>query len=141
MYDWLEGGAAEVQVPSGAVTDTITLGLTEITTATAPGDLVFGGESFRIETYRDGQPVPSSSLQGAITVTLTYAFADVAGVDVESLDVRYWDGTQWSTEGITIVSRDPAKNQIVVKLEHLSDFALFGEPQARARLPIVLRIR
>ncbi len=54
--------------------------------------------------------------------------------------MRVWNGIYWSTDGITVVSRDPADNRIVVTVAHLSEFALVGRDvnvAHRIHLPLV----
>jgi hypothetical protein len=71
-------------------------------------------------------------------VTLTYSDTDVAGLIEEELSFRYWDGLEWSTDGITVIERDTENNRLAVTISHLSDFALFGR-QVRIHLPLILR--
>ncbi|HMR67834.1 MAG TPA: hypothetical protein PKE64_27810 [Anaerolineae bacterium] len=74
------------------------------------------------------QLLPGYVFATPITLTIEYSDEDVVGLSggEESLELRYWDGSQWSSDGITKLSQDTANNTAVFQLEHLSEFGLFG---------------
>ena len=47
------------------------------------------------------------------------------------------DRQSWDDTGITVISRDPVNNRIVVTIAHLTTFGLF-DPSDRATLPLIL---
>jgi len=76
-------------------------------------------------------------------ITLTIAYSDEDVVDIprgeESLELRYWTGSEWSDDGITIVQRDTVNNRLVVSIAHLTEFALFGKDTYFYYMPIVFK--
>ena len=73
-----------------------------------------------------------------VTVTMQYNDSDVAGLDERTLEFLYWNGTEWSSDGITVIERDTINNRITVSVTHLTEFALFARP-IHVYLPIVQR--
>jgi uncharacterized repeat protein (TIGR01451 family) len=62
-----------------------------------------------------------------LTVTIEYTDGDLNGQDEDTLELMYWNGDAWVTDGITIVERDTVDNRLVGAIEHLTEFALFGQ--------------
>jgi hypothetical protein len=115
-----------VSVPAGAVTSTITLVYTPLYTASAPGGFSFAGHVFDLDAYQDNTLLPGFVFSQPVTITIHYSDADVAGLDENSLVLRYWTGSAWASDGISIIERNPAQNYVVFTITHLSEFALFG---------------
>ena len=79
-----------------------------------------------------------------ISLTIEYTYADVAGIDEDQLDVRYYDAQnqQWSSDGIVIIERDLAQNRIIATITHLTEFGLWGTSivaSEKLYLPLVAR--
>ncbi|MCG3207379.1 MAG: hypothetical protein FOGNACKC_00979 [Anaerolineae bacterium] len=79
-----------------------------------------------------------------VTLTIDYNPASLLNVDIESLEIRYWDENSltWRSDGITIISRDTANSRLVISVAHLTEFAIFGQPQTTGRsvfLPVVIK--
>ena len=107
--------------------------------ASVPGGFAFAGRAFDLDAYRDGEPVLGIELAAPLTITIHYTDADVLGLDEETLELRTWDGGKWTGDGVTIVSRDPAINRVVVTVDHLGSFALFGPGERQTiYLPLVV---
>ena len=134
IYTDTQGSPTVVKVPAGAVTDTTTLVYTPIQTSTAPSGFTFASHAFDLVAYRDGLPLPSFAFEKPVTVTIHYSESDVAEMDEETLKLRFWDGSGWSSDGITLVERNTAQNYVVFTIAHLSEFALFGEASPPAAL-------
>ena len=81
--------------------------------------------------------VPGMTFETPITLTIQYADSTVTGLDESTLILSYWDGSEWTEDGITVVARDPDHNRLVVTIDHLPEFALFGKHCIF--LPLVLR--
>ncbi|KAA3659523.1 MAG: hypothetical protein DWQ04_22065 [Chloroflexi bacterium] len=111
-------------------------------TANAPQGFAFAGVVFTLTPYEDGTPMPSPyALDKPLTLTLVYDDADLEAVrDGEAgLELHYWDGASWQTDGITIVERDLDNNRLVVEINHLTEFALFGTDGFTVYLPMVVK--
>jgi hypothetical protein len=128
-YTDTQGSPTVVQVPTGAVTDTTTLVYTPIQTSTAPSGFAFADHAFDLTAYRDGSPLPLT-FDPPITVTIHYTDTDITKLKEDTLGLRYWDGSVWSTDGITLAKRNSAQNYVVFSVSHLSEFALFGEAES-----------
>ncbi len=76
-----------------------------------------------------------------VTITIHYSEGDVAGLDENSLTLRYWNGSAWASDGISVVERNTAQNYVVFTVTHLSEFALFGSESEKYKvyLPLVIR--
>ena len=135
------GVTITVEVPPGAVAETTQLAFTSVPTVTgSPLGFVFAGHAFRLEAYRKGVLHSDLTFEEPITVTIHYTGSDVAGLDENTLELRYWDGDEWSADGITVVERDTVNKRLVTRIEHLSEFALFAQEQQpqKVYLPLVL---
>jgi hypothetical protein len=127
--DW-----GQVSLPTGVVTGTTVFTYAQTSTPTEnPGSFAFAGKSFTLEaTDAAGQPV--TTFAGRYTITLNYSDADwqAAGIPAEeNLNLYYWNGSAWV--GILPCagcSLDTVNNRITVVLDHLTEFALLGNPLA-----------
>jgi len=137
VYDLLDGSTT-VEVPAGAVSGAMTLLYLPLPDVRPAGGL-FPAHGFLLEVHQDGELLPGLAFGIPVTLTVHYTDAEIAGLDEETLEVRFWDSTAWSTEGITLVSRDLANNNLVVTIDHLSEFALTGRGQHTVYLPLILR--
>ncbi|MCX6031202.1 MAG: hypothetical protein NT169_18125 [Chloroflexi bacterium] len=116
------------------MTTTTTFTYTEILTPTqATGGFTFAGRAFTlVATDAAGQPV--TTFAGRYTITLNYSDTDwqAAGILAEeNLNLYFWDGTMW----VVVLpcagcSLDTINNQIIAVLDHLTEFALLGNPLA-----------
>ncbi|MEA3340370.1 MAG: S8 family serine peptidase [Chloroflexota bacterium] len=134
------GITTTIEIPPGAVTATAQVAYTPIPTITgSPPGFLFAGYAFGLEAYRGGALLPGLIFEHPITVTISYAEANVAGLDEHTLELHYRDGNEWAGDGITVVERDEVNNSLVVRVEHLSEFTLFAkERQPKIYLPLVL---
>ncbi|MCP4540728.1 MAG: hypothetical protein GY832_26620 [Chloroflexi bacterium] len=126
VYTDTQGSPTVIHVPAGAVTTPTTLVYTPVETATAPSGFSFASHAFDLDAYRDGVLLPDFTFDEPVTLTIHYTEADVAGLDEGTLDLRYWNGSAWATDGITLVERNTAQNYVVFEIVHLSEFALFA---------------
>lgn len=136
-----QGGSAAVAQPTTLV----------LMLANAPVNLPpaqqFAGHAFALTAYQQGASVAPFTFQQGITVTITYADADVAGLDETTLLLYYLETSTglWRTDGITLLARLPAENRLVLRVEHLTNFALLttiNPPTAattKIYLPLVTR--
>jgi uncharacterized repeat protein (TIGR01451 family) len=128
-----------IEVPQGAVTQDTTLIYTEVATVTTlPSGFAFAGRAFTLDAYQGGVLQPGLAFSVPVTITLTYDPDNLGGVPEDSLELSFWDGSGWSTDGITIIERDTANDRLTVTIEHLTDFALLGR-YSQLYLPLILR--
>jgi hypothetical protein len=139
VYTDTQGSATVIQVPSGAVTEEITLVYTPVETPTAPSDFAFAGHTFDLDAYRNGSLLSGFTFIVPVTITLQYTDADIAGLDEDSLMLEYWGGSAWVDAACGAYDRHPDGNWLAVAICHLSQFALFGEREYLIYLPLVLR--
>ena len=136
-----QGNRTVIEIPAGAVTYTqpITLAYALIEDEVgAPAGFVFGNHAFELSAYIGHTPLFGLHFSPPITITIHYSDADVAVMKEEELMLRYWDGTTWSDDGISVVERNTDANYVVFTVAHLSDFALFGRVY-NIYLPLVLK--
>lgn len=144
-YTDTEGAAIAVQLPTGAVSETVTLAYTDLGTLPSdpPSGFQFGNQLFDLDALHNDTPIDNFTFQQPVTITLRYNDSDVADLDEASLTVRYFDPKthQWQTSGITIVERDLDNNRITFTVTHLTVFGMFGSSGTsfRGYLPLVVR--
>jgi alpha-glucoside transport system substrate-binding protein len=134
------GYLTTINIPSGAVTQTLLLQhipLDEI--GVSPADQIYAGRAFGLLAFQDNIPLQHPVFSLPIQVTLTYPDPSSQGILEETLSLMYWDGSQWRTDGISVIERDPGNNHIVFSITHLTDFALFGMDTMHVFLPIINR--
>ena len=119
-----DGTKITVEVPVGAVSGNTTITVQEAATGTiiigAPtgtGQTIISG--FTITATSGGNPVTSFS--SAVTITVTYTDAQVAGLDETTLKLYRWDGTQWVALTCTI---NASTNTITATTTSFSKFAV-----------------
>ncbi|HHY56245.1 MAG TPA: cadherin-like domain-containing protein [Chloroflexi bacterium] len=128
--------AMTIALPAGFYTDAMQAGdvlflrYTTILTPTAetghpPGGLHFGNLLFDLTLYHNNQPLHAVNFASPLVVAITYDPATLS-VDSLSLQLLYWNGTEWRPEGITLLSHDATAALFTVALSHLSEFAFFG---------------
>ncbi len=124
----------QVELPAGLVTANTTFTYSQTISPTeTTGSFALAGRSFTLEaTDANGQPITTFS--GRFTITLNYSDADWQATGIpaeENLNLYYWNGTAWVAilpcDGCYL---DTANNQIVAVLDHLTEFALLGNPLA-----------
>jgi len=136
----VKGLPVTIQVPAGVLADGSSLVYAPGVTSThaMPTDVMFAGQTFDLNLYNKGVMVENARFNPTITVTMGYTDSNVMGLNESALTLRYWNGQAWSSDGITVVSRDVANNRIVFAISHLSEFAFFAPAKsAGIYLPII----
>lgn len=92
----------------------------------ATGNVRIGKHAFRLTAYRNGNELSTITFQKPILLVIDYSDLDFAGFNDGLLDLYFYDdGTgEWSDDGLTVLSRDPVNNRIVVEITHFTQFAL-----------------
>ena len=153
-YTDTQGISTTVQVPSGAVTETVTLAYTAVeSTTTSPADFSFAGRAFNLDVYRNGELQEGFPFEETVTIELHYTNDDLGDLNEGSLLLYYWDENQnpaqWVDAGTTCYPDNPdlaydrhlGDNWLGVSVCHLTEFALFGQEGSveKVYLPIVVR--
>jgi hypothetical protein len=124
--------------PQGTFTDTVVVTHTIPFPGSipSPGDLTGIGQVFQMSAVYSGTTQSAEPAPGQrYTVTVQYTDVENKMVKEESLALHYWDGTHWVQESSTV---DPAADTVTAAPNHLSLWAVLGEPH-RIFLPLVLR--
>ncbi|MCB9098626.1 MAG: tandem-95 repeat protein [Anaerolineales bacterium] len=132
-----------VRIPADVATDTLALvyNVVDNPSGAAPEGFTLAGLIFTLDAYLGQQLQPGYVFSTPITLIIEYSDADVAGLSggENSLELRFWTGSAWRSDGITKLSQDTANNRIIFQLEHLSEFALFGPDKRETYLPLVTK--
>jgi len=134
----VQGLTLTLDFPSGTTTETLTV--TVGVTGSHPlstGLKYVGDGAFFVEAFgANGQPV--TSFNQPFTLTLRYSEASLRGLDAMLLKVYFWDVTarQWVVIPATL---DITDNAVIVKLNHLTEFALLASLQHKLYLPLLQR--
>jgi subtilisin family serine protease len=123
-----DGGQVLLQLPVGAVDQPTMLQVTLLDPPTdLPAALRFAGQSFAIDAYQAGSATVGFIFQRPVTLTLTYTDAAVNDLDEAKLLFYFFNPATaiWQTDGIVVIERQSARNQLVITLAHLTDFGLF----------------
>jgi hypothetical protein len=131
---------ATLTVPPDAVSETTRFQLRPLFTVTRPisppGGLLFAHRAFEINALRFGEHVRQFSRP--LTITVHYTDVHVAGLKRQTL--RLW--TREGPEGPWAKLGEPAgvmSGALAFTTTHLSQFALFAEPNAPVYLPMIVR--
>jgi len=138
-------GQLKLQLPLGAISQSMVLTTTPLVTVShLPTGLLFANHAFTLQPYLYGLALTTTfTFSQPITLTFSYRDEDITNLDESTLELRYWDGQAWTTNGITRLSHDREANVIQFTLSHLSDFALFGQAKTAAKtgvyLPLIVK--
>jgi len=143
------GNQQTVTVPSGAVTQTITLRYYPlVANADPPPDNMQAAKSFRLGASINGVAQDTFTFAKPITVTVSYTTTDIVDIlDENSLELFFWDGitSSWKDASQTcpVPERykwlDTTLNLYVVRICHLTEFGLIGTKNNRTYLPALIR--
>ncbi len=102
--------------------------------ATAPEDSALTARGLRLGSFnrdieafgQEGKPFGFFPFGAPVTVAFSYDQAEVAGFDENALEIVLFDGGVYSTEGISIIDRNPDTNTITFVTDRLGLFAIAG---------------
>ena len=136
-----QGSSTVVQVPPGAVSETLDLLFTPLDEVSAPlPGRRPAAHAFVLEAQRQGEVLPGYPFGKPMTLTVDYTDADVKGLREGTLGLYVWDGGAWSAAGLEVVQRDLEGNRLAVAASRLGEFGLFAAPSS-IYLPLVLKDR
>lgn len=128
------GGITTLNLPAGSVNVTTTLVYTPLqTVSTVPTSWSFADHAFELNAYQGGVLMPGFAFNQPMQVAIEYTENGVAGIDENTLQLMYWNGSAWVDAATTCspastYTRDTGNNLISVAVCHLTEFALFGQP-------------
>jgi thermitase len=130
-------GDLTLDFPPGAVpSETTVVHMLQASPSNPPSDLLFANMSCMLEaTNANGDPI--EQFDKPYTLTLNYQDLDwqEAGIEDENqIDLYYWNGSQW--EGVAGSTLDTENNQLVVQLDHFSEFGLMGDKEGTTSVTI-----
>ncbi len=139
-FDVGGGRSVRINVPTGAVTEPVTLlfGTSAGTHAAQPG-WKLGKLFFSLTAVVNGVSQPHYTFAQPVEFEILYTDADIEGLDESALSLAFWDedAGMWSTDGITTVAHNEAANRLVLSVTHLSAFGL-ANPGVAIFLPAVI---
>ena len=145
VYTDTQGTTASITVPSGGVTETVTLIYVLVSTDTLTAGPNYVGLAFDLNAYKDTVWQAGFQFAAPVTVTITYSDTLVTGRDEEALILTYWDNAdfEWRDAAETCTppftyTRDLDSNTLSVPICHLSRFALveLTSPPDECPLPL-----
>ncbi len=137
-----------VDVPAGAVSETIVLGLQPMDAPTHPPlpGLRSGDETFDLSAYLDNDVLEGLAFLQPVTVTVRYTEADIIGIYEPGLRLYYWDGSTWQDAAGTCSPPstyflDTVENVMRVEICHLTEWNIQGPDSLpyKIRLPLALK--
>jgi hypothetical protein len=137
------GTTTTLTVPSDALTESVTLVHTPDSVVHVPSvnGLPTSDVSFDLNACIGGECLSAYTFAVPVTLTLSYASGDVAGLLADTLVLYTWNGSAWVEVvddcgwDTSVYKRPPG--QVVVPICHLSPFVLAGE--YGIYLPLVTR--
>jgi len=131
------GSPTIIQIPAGAVTQTVTLIFMPVDNAVYPEGFGFAGHSFVIEAYLGNTYLPGFQFLKPLTVSIYYTDADATGLNENYLTLFYWNGGDLVDAACGAYDRHPNNNWMAVPICHLSQLGLFTPMQIF--LPIMIK--
>lgn len=128
----LPDSSVRLDFPAGAVAQAVDVTCTALSSPAA-GALV-GLRHLDLVAVEAGTDTFVSDFAVPYAFTVSYDEAELAGIVEESLALYWWDGSQWQREATS--SLDAAGNRVTATLDHMSLFAVLGEP-ASVLVPLV----
>lgn len=100
--------------------------------ALAARELHLGGFTRDIETFApEGKTFGFFPFGAHVTIAFSYDQAEIAGIDESALGIVLFDSLKgiYSTEGISIINKDPDANTITFAADRLGLFAIAGKKE------------
>jgi uncharacterized repeat protein (TIGR01451 family) len=127
-----QGNTTTVEIPAGAVSETITIILTPLDGPShSPDPWTFAGHAFTLEAYRGPYLLAGYVFRLPVSVTIEYSEEDIAQItDEAGLLIQTWVDGGWVDAACDGYLRDLEGNWLSTEICHLSEFALLGEGRA-----------
>lgn len=82
--------------------------------------------AFELDTYLDHTQMEDIHFTPPVTLTIHYNPQLATNLDPTTLRLNAWNGTTWSTDGITFVSNNSVDAAMTATVNHFGEFAVFG---------------
>jgi peptide/nickel transport system substrate-binding protein len=123
-------GHTVLEFPAGALTSTVVMTLTPVSTAPLGRDLASIGRSYELSAVYLDTGEPARLAPGyTYSVTAHYSAADVAAVDESRLALFSWNGSQWAREPSSQVHL--GNMTVTTTPDHFSLWAVLAETHLR----------
>ena len=137
-----------VEVPAGAVSQTIVLALQPMDAPTHPPlpGLRSGDETFDLSAYLGNDVLEGLAFLLPVTVTIRYTDTDIIGILESGLRLYYWDGSTWQDAADTCSPPstyflDTVNNVMRIAICHLTEWNIQGPDTLpfKVRLPLAVK--
>jgi hypothetical protein len=124
----LNQGQIKLIVPAGAVPDNTTFTIRRVDANSInqpdPGTGLFliNGLVYQITAERNGESI--TAFNRDLTLIFTYTDEQIEGTNESSLEIYWWNGTEWVGTGNSQVNAND--NTVACSINHLTVFALLG---------------
>lgn len=142
----VDGRPIQIEVPSNAVTETVTLLCADWSPDTLP-KYDFAGQGFWLKVYKFGVHRPGYQFQVPITVRATYPVPLPGNADVTTLELRVGasSGGIWETTGIVSQQVQATQQRLVATISKLPQrsqdgYALVTPAAKPIFLPLVMKV-
>jgi hypothetical protein len=116
-------GDSMAEFPPGAVAENVIVSHTPQSKSVSGGMKALITFDLSAELASDGTSV--ISFDKPYTITTYYTDVEIVGLKEDSLALYWWNNTAWEKVNSSIV--DTTNNQVSASLDHLTQFAVFGE--------------
>jgi len=139
-YTDTHGLLTSIEVDPGSVNDLTKIEFVPVADLVIPDGFDFTERVFDLEAYRNGVHLPTLHFNTPVTVTMYYTATEVAGLDVDALQLYTWDGNVWLDAACGSYVRNAEQHWLAVPICHLSRFALMVKSDLHTvYLPLVMR--
>jgi len=130
-------GDTTIEIPAGAITDTIVITHTPAYGMPPGGNVAGIGHVFDVTAVYSNTGQPAQIAPGqTYTITVQYTDAEKGPAIENTLALYYWDSSQWVKEPSSVV--DTIANKVTATPDHFSLWAVLGETR-RVYLPLIMR--
>lgn len=122
--------ATELMAPTEALSESLVLIYDDVVEGRpTPENMTFAGSHFVFDVYEDFQSLPDFAFAEPARVTVEYDDAIEGLLDEMNIELRYWDDElqEWTTEGLTMVSRNVDANRLTYTIAQPGEFAVFAQ--------------
>jgi peptide/nickel transport system substrate-binding protein len=143
-YTGSDGSSTTVDVPTGAVSNSLLLRLEPTQATNLPENMGSSGNDFDLNAIVDGETLQNFTFNQPVSITVKYTDDGIRFLNEDSLGLYYWDGETWVPAAQTCqptgaTQHDLSSNTLVTEICHLTRFALLAERYSVVFLPALDR--
>ena len=143
-YTFAPNRTITITIPAGAAPSGTELLFTALPQPSETTGYTFAGISFKLDAYVDGQRQTGFVFSQPVTVTMSFAAGDLAGLDESAIILYYQAGPSWVDTASTCQPasqyvRNLAQHTLSVGVCHLSTFATWVFNGSRLFLPVIMK--